>query len=190
LSQAGQSHENKQATNSASRDANPPHIRTYRREFSMEHILPNGVLGLKQILNEGLAPLATFEWELSCKAPAAWSPTLADMDFARNCTSVASFINMFPSRSYNVLTIIEYVRMALPTADILQPTGGQIMDWFICSYGQDTVLHDGNDELFDKLIVKPYEVCEVEICNVAQWSGNADIAGLGVLFQNDRGTVV
>jgi hypothetical protein len=137
---------------------------------------------MKALLNLDFLPLAKTEMERSChiSATATWDPPLTDMDFTGNCTAVALFIHTLLSNPYNAPSIVDYVRGGLPSSGLSQATYGRIMDWFVCSYGNASAWYDGNGEMYEILVAKPYAACEAEVCNLIQWSGNADIAGRGV----------
>ncbi|KAF2260000.1 hypothetical protein CC78DRAFT_571481 [Lojkania enalia] len=111
-------------------------------------------------------------------------PDFRTLDFAKNCTKVATFAaewNQDEDMARSALpAVVSFFRMALSPEDKKIATAGNIVDWYLDIQGSD---RNGivSNEFHQHVIKAPLQRCQKETCRVMEWPGNPDIAGIGMV---------
>ncbi|EFX04956.1 c6 zinc finger domain containing protein [Grosmannia clavigera kw1407] len=106
-------------------------------------------------------------------------PTFDEVDFSTlDCKLAAAWFTSLISLEYNdtqsfdapIEATYNYITSFVPNI----PTLGQALDW----YGN---MSDDSD-IYDTMVSFPIYNCSVEVCKQLNWSGDADLAGIGMMF--------
>lgn len=107
--------------------------------------------------------------------------TLNTLDFTQSCDAAADFNRLYFWGSGKKVflktyrSLIRFVITALPQESDI-PSECQIMSWFA-----DLNTHEeGREQILKYMYRKSFDECSEQSCTAITYSGNADIAGVGV----------
>ncbi len=139
-------------------------------------------------------PLSSLGWigtakddiETACITPQFEKQiSLSNLDATQNCTATAQFLSslgqitgpyIYTSNSSNNTFWLEFLSAALPRAD------QNLTDLELLVYRNYFLASENAADITDFLVAAG-RVCEEDICEVQGYTGNPDIAGIGVSFR-------
>jgi hypothetical protein len=132
-------------------------------------------------------------------------PSWDEMDFSKNCTLFGNWLSSYlmpnPWDNRQVLGAsfplsLDYFLSATPdtftipsSADEQQALILEINEWFafnLFSYVDDDGYWYLSDDFFNRAVWDPVGLCPAEYCKALGYTGNADLTGIGVSYDNTR----